>query len=95
MRDADRLVAVGYPACGQQRLVHPERHLLVGLAPGRPERVVEPTPVGRPAQCTVADPEGQSFEVVLALDESFVDLHLQPELRRDRLGGLHRPLQRR
>ena len=69
VRDTDRLV----PGRLGPRLVHRGEHAVrdldVGLAPRRGERVAQLEPVLRLAQRAVADPEAQSFEGVVGLDE--------------------------
>ena len=78
----------------EQRGVHPLRDGEVGLAPGRAERVAQHPPVARVAQRAVADADPLALEEVRALDQPLVDPDRQPELGRDRLGGLLRALQR-
>ena len=85
-------VAVGQPVEGRH---HPRLHLHERLAVGEAERArAGPGPSATPAPGQ--DPEALARPVPeVALEQTLVDPHPQPEPRGDGLGRLHGPLERR
>src|SRR5215469_4025671 len=93
--DADRLVPASGPGGVARRGEYSRGDLLIWLPPGGTEWVAQIDPVPRRAKRAVADPDGETLEVIPRLDETLVHLDRQAELRCDRLGGLDGSLKRR